>query len=395
MINATNHAPPRLLLLLPAILLAFGLGMMASASVEIAAGGEQDPFHYLRRQALFAALGIAVALAAMHIPLRGWYVASGWLLLLSFTSLVLVLVPGLGYTVNGSTRWIDLGFFRLQPSEPAKLMLVLYLAAFIARRQDEVQARWRGFLKPLLVLLPLLLLLYFESDYGAMVIVLCTGLAMLFLAGVRLHRFGAVLLLCLGAALYLATTRPYMIERLQSFLNPWAAEHIYGGGYQLAQAQIAFGRGEWFGMGLGNSIQKLYFLPEAHNDFVLAIIGEELGLLGVAAVIALFCLLVGKALAVGRAAAEKEQIFTGFVAYGIGILFAAQALINIGTNTGLLPTKGLTLPFISYGGASLMVSCLMAGLLLRAEYETETGGDVTGKPARQTRPRVRRGRLPG
>ena len=365
--NATGLNP---LLLLLGLLLVFGLVMMTSASVEIASASYDDPFYYLKRQALFAALGLAATLAAMHIPLNWWQEHSGRFLLIALVLLLLVLVPGIGHTVNGSTRWIDLGFFRLQPSEAAKPLLVVYLAAFIASRHGEVQHTWSGFLRPLIVLGLLLLLLHFESDYGAMVITLATGLCMLFLAGVKLHRFATMLLLCLAAVLYLATTRPYMIDRLKSFLDPWSAEFIYAGGYQLTQAQIAFGRGGWTGMGLGNSIQKLYFLPEAHNDFVLAIIGEELGLVGVIALALLFALLVYKALAIGRAALQQGAMFTGFLACGIGMLFAFQALINAGVSTGILPTKGLTLPFISYGGASLAVSCLMVGLLLRAEYET-------------------------
>ena len=365
---ATTGLNPLLLLL--ALLLTFGLVMMTSASAEIASAAYGDPFYYLKRQLLFASLGLCATLAAMCLPLHWWQENSGRFLLIALVLLLLVLVPGIGYTVNGSTRWIDLGIFRLQPSELAKPLLVLYLAAFIARRPADVQHTWGGFLRPLMVIGLLLLLLHFESDYGAMVIALATGLCMLFLAGVKLHRFATMMLFCVAGVLYLATTRPYMIDRLKSFLDPWSAEFIYASGYQLTQAQIAFGRGGWTGMGLGNSIQKLYFLPEAHNDFVLAIIGEELGLAGVLALVLLFALLVYKALAVGRAALRQGAMFTGFLACGIGMLFAFQSLINAGVSTGILPTKGLTLPFISYGGASLAVSCLMVGLLLRAEYET-------------------------
>ena len=373
--NLAHDLRPNTLLVLLALLLGFGLVMMASASVEIAGGRHNDPFFFLKRQAVFMALGLAGLLATLHIPLHRWQHRSGLLLLLAFALLALVLVPGVGHTVNGSTRWIDLGFFRLQPSELAKPLMVIYLAAFMARYQDAVRQRWAGFLWPLLVLLGLAALLYFESDHGAMVIMLLTGLCMLFIGGVKLHRFAVMLLPCLAAVFYLVTSRPYIVDRLSSFLNPWAAEHVYGPGYQLTQALIAFGRGGWFGVGLGNSVQKQYFLPEAHNDFVLAIIGEELGLVGVAAVIALFCLLVFKAVAIGRRALGQGDLFTGYAAYGIGLLFAAQALINIGVNTGLLPTKGLTLPFISYGGASLVVSCVMMGLLVRADYETACGKD--------------------
>ena len=289
----------------------------------------------------------------------------------SFALLLLVLVPGIGTVVNGSARWIDLGLFRLQPSELAKVFMVVYLAAYLERHLDEVRERWSGFMKPMLVIAGAVVLLHLEPDHGAMVILMLTAFCMIFLAGARLYRFALMLTLCLGAIAYLAVTKPYVIVRFSSFLNPWAAENVYGGGYQLTQALIAFGRGEWFGVGLGNSIQKLYFLPEAHNDFVLAIIGEELGLLGVLLIVALFSVFVVKAFMIGKTAHQQNQLFNAFVAYGLALLFAGQAMINIGVNIGLLPTKGLTLPFLSYGGASLIVSCFMVALLVRIQYETE------------------------
>jgi cell division protein FtsW len=289
----------------------------------------------------------------------------------SFALLLLVLIPGVGRVVNGSARWIDLGFFNLQPSELAKVFIVIYLAAFLERHLVEVRENWSGFIKPMGVIAAAVILLHFEPDHGAMVILLLTAFCMIFLAGAKFYRFVLMLLICVGAITYLAITKPYVMLRFSSFLNPWAAENVYGGGYQLTQALIAFGRGEWVGMGLGNSIQKLYFLPEAHNDFVLAIIGEELGIFGVLAVVALFCALVYLAFRIGKAAQSKGALFSAFLAFGLGLLIAGQALINIGVNIGLLPTKGLTLPFMSYGGASLIVSCFMVGLLLRIQYETE------------------------
>ena len=248
---------------------------------------------------------------------------------------------------------------------------MIYLASFLERHLDEVREKWSGFFKPLAVIFAAVVLLHFEPDHGAMVILMLTAFSMIFLAGAKLYRFFLMLILCVGAVASLAIMKPYVIVRLSSFLNPWAAENVYGGGYQLTQALIAFGRGEWFGVGLGNSIQKLYFLPEAHNDFVLAIIGEELGLFGVAVIVLLFCLLVMNAFAIGKAAHLKNRLFAAFFAYGLGLLFAGQAMINIGVNIGLLPTKGLTLPFLSYGGASLIVSCFMVALLVRIQYETE------------------------
>jgi len=299
----------------------------------------------------------------------------------SFALLLLVLVPGIGKVVNGSARWIDLGFFNLQPSELAKIFVVIYLATYLERHLEEVREKWSGFLKPLLVIGAAAILLQLEPDHGALVILMLTGFCMIFLAGVKLHRFIVMLVLCGGAVTFLALTEPYVIVRFSSYLNPWAAENVYGGSYQLTQALIAFGRGEWFGVGLGNSIQKLYFLPEAHNDFVLAIIGEELGLFGVSIVVVLFCLLVYLAFSIGKAAERKGSLFSAFFAYGLGLLFAGQAMINIGVNTGLLPTKGLTLPFLSYGGASLIVSCFMIALLVRIQYETECFEEINKEPA--------------
>lgn len=363
------------ILLVTGLLLAMGLLMMTSASIEIAGSTYGDPLYHFKRQALFALLGIGVMAVTLYVPVAFWRGSSWYLLMTSFALLVLVLVPGIGREVNGSSRWLDLGLFNLQPSELAKVFIVIYLAAFLERHPEEVRENWSGFLKPLLVIGAAVVLLHLEPDHGALVILMLTGFCMIFLAGARLYRFLLMLFLFAGAGTYMAITKPYVVERLSSYLNPWAPENVYGSGYQVAQAQIAFGRGEWFGVGLGNSIQKLYFLPEAHNDFVFAIIGEELGLAGVAVVIALFCVLVYKAFAIGKAAEQGNRWFEAFFAYGLGLLFAGQALINIGVNINLLPTKGLTLPFLSYGGASLIVSCFMAALLVRIEYETECPAD--------------------
>lgn len=368
---SASRRPLNGLLLTTVLLLCLGLLMMSSASVEIANAQYGDAFHFLKRQAVFAALGLFGLLITINIPMARWRQGSWFLLMISFGLLLLVLVPGVGKVVNGSARWIDLGVFNLQPSELAKVFIVIYLAAFLERHSDEVRERWSGFLKPLLVIGAAVVLLHFEPDHGSMVILLLTAFCMIFLAGAKIYRFLLMLSLCVGAIAYLAVLKPYVIVRFSSFLNPWAAENVYGGGYQLTQALIAFGRGEWFGMGLGNSIQKLYFLPHAHNDFVLAIIGEELGLAGVALVVLLFSSLVYQALRIGQAAKLRGELFGAYTAFGIGLLFAGQAMINVGVNLGLLPTKGLTLPFLSYGGASLIVSCFMVALLLRIQYETQ------------------------
>ncbi len=355
--------------LVATLLLGIGLLMMTSASIELANSMHDDPFFFLKRQLVFVALGGLIALVTIYVPLRIWYSASAMLLLFSFLLLLLVLVPGVGKVVNGSARWIDLGFYNLQPSEMAKIFLVLYMAAFLERHRDEVIERWSGFAKPMAILGAAIVLLHFEPDHGAMVILMVTAFSMLFLAGARLHRFILIVAVCLTAVGSLAIMKPYVIDRLTSYLNPWAAEYVYGEGYQLTQALIGFGRGEWFGMGLGNSIQKLYFLPEAHTDFILAIIAEELGMFGVLLVIGLFVALITLAFKVGTEAETRGDLFPAYVAYGIGLLFATQVLINLGVNTGLLPTKGLTLPFLSYGGNSLLLSFFLVALLVRIQYE--------------------------
>lgn len=365
----TWAAPNRLLVLLLS-LLAFGILMMTSASVEVASSRYGDPFFFTRRQLFFAVVGLMAVFVTVQVPLRLWYQNSGLLLLSVVFLLTLVLIPGVGTVVNGSARWVDLGFYRLQPSEFGKVFLVIYLAAFLQRRRREVTEDWSGFIKPVMVIAAMALLLQLEPDHGAMVIVVAAGFGMLFLGGAKLHRFLLVVLVGVSAIVGLALTRPYVVSRLTSFLNPWASEYVYGEGYQLTQALIAFGRGEWFGAGLGNSLQKLYFLPEAHTDFVVAIIAEELGIPGILLVVVLFSLLVATAMRTGRRAERHGQRFGAFVAYGIAILFSSQVFINLGVNTGLLPTKGLTLPFFSYGGNSLLASCFMVALLMRIQYET-------------------------
>ena len=351
------------------LLMSIGLLMMTSASVEIANGLYGDPFFFLKRQVFFTVLAIAIGLGTLLVPVRFWYGISPLLLVASYVLLGLVLVPGIGHEVNGSSRWINLGFYNLQPSEMAKLFMVFYFAAYLERRREEVIGSWMGFLKPMALLTAAIVLLHFEPDHGAMVIMIGTSFSMIFLAGARLHRFALVLALCLGAVAALAIMKPYVLDRFESFMNPWAEEYVYGEGYQLTQALIAFGRGGWFGEGLGNSIQKLYFLPEAHTDFVLAIVAEEFGLIGVSVVIGLFIALIAQAFAIGKRVEARGDLFPAYVAYGIAMLFACQTLINVGVNIGLLPTKGLTLPFLSYGGNSLLVSCFMVAILVRIQYE--------------------------
>ncbi|HMV71377.1 MAG TPA: putative lipid II flippase FtsW, partial [Pseudomonadales bacterium] len=281
--------------------------------------------------------------------------------------LALVLVPGIGREVNGATRWIAVGPLNLQPSELMKLFFIVYLAGYMTRRQHELQSRWSGMFKPLGLLGVVVLLLLLEPDFGAAVVISGTAMAMLFLGGVRLLQFGVLLLPALGGAAVVAVLSPYRVQRLITFLDPWSEQ--FGGGYQLTQALIAFGRGEVFGVGLGNSVQKLFYLPEAHTDFVFAIIAEELGLIGCMVLIALFAALVARIMRIGSEAARRQQPFQAYVCFGIALLVAAQVFINIGVNAGLLPTKGLTLPFLSYGGSSLLILFAMMGLVLRIERE--------------------------
>jgi len=367
--------PINTLLLVLFLLLGTGLIMMTSASMEIANSLAGDPFYFFKRQVIFIILSLSVMLVTLHIDMTIWYRCSPLLLCLALALLIMVLVPGIGTVVNGSARWIDLGFYRLQPSEMAKISMVIYMAAYLQRHRDEVHERWSGFLKPMVILATAIVLLHFEPDHGAMVIMMLTTFSMLFLAGARLHRFVLIVMVCFAGVVALAIMKPYVINRLTSFLNPWAAEYVYGEGYQLTQALIAFGRGEWLGVGLGNSIQKLYFLPEAHTDFVLSIIAEETGLLGVLFVLALFVTLVRTALRLGRECETRDRYYSAYVAFGIGMLFATQVFINFGVNTGLLPTKGLTLPFLSYGGNSLLISCFMVAILMRIEYELRAKPD--------------------
>jgi cell division protein FtsW len=360
---------PNTLLVVMFLLMTIGLLMMTSASVEIANGQYNDPFFYFKRQLFFSVLTAVIVVITLTIPVRAWYSISLPLLLLSFALLALVLVPGVGRVVNGSARWIDLGFYNLQPSELAKIFIVVYLAAYLERHRFSVVETWVGFIKPMVILAGAIVLLHFEPDHGAMVILIGTTFSMIFLAGAKLHRFALVLMLCVSAVAALAVMKPYVLDRFSSFLNPWAAEYVYGEGYQLTQALIAFGRGGWFGEGLGNSIQKLHFLPEAHTDFVLAIVAEEFGFVGVSVVVGLFITLVAQAFKIGKRVELSGNLFPAYLAYGIAMLFACQTLINVGVNIGLLPTKGLTLPFLSYGGNSLLISGFMVAVLVRIDYE--------------------------
>ncbi len=348
-------------------LLGFGLVMVASASLHLADRGGIGAFHYLFRHGLYICVGIVCALVVTQIPMQVWEKMGTLLYFLGLLLLVLVLVPGLGKTVNGATRWIPLGPFNVQSSEAMKLFAVLYIAGYLVRRKLEVSHSFWGFAKPMLLLVMACALIMAQPDFGTATVLLATVLGMLFLGGVAVWQF-SLLLGAAGMALAaLVYFSPYRLQRVTTFLSPW--EDPYGAGYQLTQALIAFGRGEWFGVGLGNGIQKQFYLPEAHTDFLMAVIGEEFGLTGTLAVIMLFALIVWRAFVIGVRSERLAARFSAFVAYGFGLWIALQAYINIGVNVGLLPTKGLTLPLMSYGGNSIIVACIVIALLLRIDFE--------------------------
>ena len=359
------------LLLAVGLLLGFGVLMVASASMHLGARGG-DAMRYVDRHLLALALGGAGATMVYLTPTQWWEKGSTWLYFLGLGLLLLVFIPGLGREANGAWRWVGVGPMSLQASEFMKLFIVMYMAGYLVRRQLEVAHTIWGFIKPLIVLLAACFLIILQPDFGTTAVLLATAFGMLFLAGAPLWQFGLLISLASAALAALVYYSPYRLARVTSFLNPW--EQVQDAGYQLAQALIAFGRGEWTGVGLGNGIQKQFYLPEAHTDFVMAVIGEEFGLVGTLAVIALFSIIIWRAFAIGWAAERRKARYAAYVAYGLGLWLGMQAFINIGVNMGVLPTKGLTLPFVSYGGTALIVCCAMLALVLRVDREMRTGG---------------------
>lgn len=369
-------------------LLAVGLVMVSSASISIADRQMGQPFYYLLRQAISVAVGLLAGALVLRLRLVYWERLGPMLLL--FGLVLLIAVLGLGREINGSTRWLGLGVFNLQPSELMKLFMVVYLAGYLVRRGDEVRSSIKGFLKPMLLVGLIGGLLLAEPDFGATAVITATVLGMMFLGGVRLWQFGVLFALILGGAAALVMAAPYRMARLTSFVDPWADP--FNSGFQLTQALIAFGRGEWWGVGLGGSVQKLFYLPEAHTDFLFAVLGEELGLVGVLAVVGLFALLVWRAFVIGRTAQQAGSYFAAYLSYGLGLWLGMQAFINLGVNMGMLPTKGLTLPLMSYGGSSIVVSCVACALLLRVSHEYPVQKQplarrVPGQPENPPKPR--------
>jgi len=348
-------------------LLLGGLVILASASMSISDNLIGEPFYYVERQLLAAAIGGAVGVACLFIPMQVWRSIGPLMLLAGLGLLFLVLLPGVGYEVNGSRRWVRFGIFNLQVSEPARLCFIIYLSGYLVRRNKDLRENFGGFLKPMLLMSLACVALLAEPDFGAAIVLLATALTMLFVAGARIRDFLIFFAAALLAMVLLAVTSPYRMKRLTGFLDPWADP--FNSGFQLTQSLIAIGRGEWLGVGLGNGVQKLFYLPEAHTDFVFAVFAEEFGLAGSFILIGLFVALLWRVFRLAMRASEMDRCFESYLAIGIGTWLGLQAFINVGVNMGILPTKGLTLPLISYGRSSLIVTMIAIGLLLRIHHE--------------------------
>ncbi|MDB5812442.1 MAG: ftsW [Betaproteobacteria bacterium] len=351
-------------------LLALGLVMVYSSSIAIAEASRmtgQQPMYYLMRHSVFLALSLGMATIAFQLPTRAWQKAAPFLFLLGAGLLVLVLIPGIGREVNGSQRWLSLFVFNLQPSELMKLFAVLYAADYTVRKSAHMHSLTKGFLPLFIVMLLVGGLLLREPDFGAFAVITVIAMGILFLGGVNWKPFAGLIVLLIVGFVLLIWLSPYRMQRVVGFMDPWADP--FGKGYQLSHALIAFGRGEWLGVGLGASVEKLFYLPEAHTDFLLAVIAEELGFAGVAVVIGLFAVIIVRAFAIGRQAASLDRAFPALVAQGIGLWLGVQAIINMGVNMGVLPTKGLTLPLLSFGGSGIAANCCALAVLLRVDWE--------------------------
>src|SRR5574344_1990609 len=355
----------RQLLALALSLMSVGLVIVASASITEGVSLQNDAFFFVERHLIFLVLCLLCAVGTLYVPVRYWQQWGGQLLIFSILMLLLVLVAG--HSVNGAKRWLPLGPFNLQPAETAKLVLITYLSGYLVRRIDEVRGQFSGFVKPLALVFCMALLLLAQPDLGSVVVLFVTTLGLLFLAGARGVQFALMILMGVAALVMLILFEPYRMRRVTSFMDPWADP--FGSGYQLTQSLMAFGRGGFLGQGLGNSVQKLEYLPEAHTDFVFAILGEELGYFGVLVVLLMQLAVVCMSLQIGRKALSEQKQFEGYVSCGIGIWFGFQTVINVGAAAGMLPTKGLTLPLVSYGGSSLIAMSIAVALLLRIDFE--------------------------
>ncbi|MGB5445836.1 MAG: putative lipid II flippase FtsW [Psychromonas sp.] len=356
----------RQLLIVTFTLMCIGTVIVASSSMPEGIAISSDPFSFLKRHAVYLILCLGLSAVIVNVAMERWYTYQGLILFVAFLSLCAVLA--IGTEVNGAHRWLRLGPFNIQPSEFTKPAIILFLAGYLCRRQKEVIDTIIGFLKPLIILFVFAVLLMFQPDLGSTVVVVIVMMGMLFIADAKLILFIGIGVAMLSAVAVLIIISPYRMERVVGFLDPWADP--FGRSYQLTQSLMAFGRGGWFGEGLGNSVQKLEYLPEAHTDFIMAILAEELGFVGVTIVIILEFLLVYKAFSIGKKALNQTDVFSGYVAIGIAIWFAFQTAVNVGAASGIFPTKGLTLPLVSYGGSSMITIALAIGLLLRIDFET-------------------------
>ncbi|WP_232415421.1 MULTISPECIES: putative lipid II flippase FtsW [Methylotenera] len=367
-INASSY--DQMLLWVTLILLGLGLVMVYSASIAIAeadkAVGHQSTY-YLIRQAIFIVIGLAAALVTFQVPIAGWQKMAPYLFLLGLFLLVLVLIPGVGRNVNGSQRWLSLFVINLQPSELMKLFAAMYVADYAVRKAPQMDSIVKGFLPMVAVMVLVGFLLLREPDFGAFAVIAAVSISILWLGGINVKIFIALLALLPVAIYVLIVSSPYRMQRVIGFMDPWADP--YGKGYQLSHALIAFGRGEWFGVGLGASVEKLLYLPEAHTDFLLAVIAEELGFVGVLTVLGLFCWIIIRAFGIGKEAVANERYFAALLAQGLGVWMGVQGIINIGVNMGVLPTKGLTLPLLSFGGSGILANCIAMAVLLRIDFE--------------------------
>jgi len=348
-------------------LILIGLMMVSSSSVMMATKNYHQPFYFVVRQGAYLSIGMILAMVVMRTDTQFWQKNSVKLLLICLCLMIAVLIPGIGKMVNGSRRWLSLGPIGIQVSELAKLLMILYMSSYLVRQSQRKTQQIMGFIKPMMVLGLVASLLLMEPDFGATVVIVTTVMMMLFLSGVRWIYYIMLIILVAAAMACLAIASPYRVARLTAFLDPWADQ--FKTGYQLTQALIAFGRGGWFGAGLGDSVQKMFYLPEAHTDFLFAVLAEEMGFFGILMVLSLYALLLWRGLSIGIQAFQQNRLYAAYVSYGVTCWMVFQALINMGVNSGLLPTKGLTLPFLSYGGASLVVNCAAIALLLRIDHE--------------------------
>ena len=362
-------------LLLPVlVLVSIGLIMVASSSFSFAEYKFADQFLFLKRHFAYLMLGFGVAMISFFVKPDFWSHHSLQWLLLSILLLLLVLLPSIGLNLNGSRRWIGVGGFTLQVSEIAKGAAVIYLASQLEKHRETLNTDWVRFTILIAVVAVMSLLLILQPDFGSVVLLVATFMVLLFLGGTHIKQFLALLCLALGTFFLMVISAPYRLNRLTTYLDPWSDQ--FQSGYQLTQSLIAFGRGEWFGVGLGQSVQKMLYLPDAHTDFIFAIFAEEFGFIGVICLLAVYAIFIFRIMQLGKKAIAYQQWYAAYVLIGFGLLFSGQVFINLGVNSGLLPTKGLTLPFISYGGSSLLACCAMVGMMLRLGHDLDRSKKV-------------------